>query len=366
MVSVRSPRPPLQDRIVPVPLDLAAPPPDAAALFQHWWRRESGRGLTEHDWLPVGRVGPVVILGHPAPEDAADSPLPLAAFGLTRIPTAVHGRLHAALLARAETRPSTGAESIVAAPAAGASLREVLAAMLTFPGADRDSTAIRHGLAGGTSDEELLASLPPGWREAALALWQQLPLVDLGGFTPRPQVAGLLPEAFAREHDLVAVAVDGATLIAATPNATAGVRANYIQSSWKAAREDAAGGLRLRLALCAANTRQEMDRRLALRAKGGLSAAPWSPPPANRVVASTANIRTKLVLQRKEFERLGIDAPNMDDRTLLRLALYRAIESGASDLHIDVENGAGRLRVRRDGLMRPLGTGRLACPASRP
>ncbi len=350
------------ERIVPIPLDLATPPPDALAMFRSWTAEFPVAARTENGWIPVGRVGPVVILGHPEPEFASAGGLPLWAFGLARIPNLTYRRLQPLVQAYIDIDhsqspfPTTGLLQSCAQPPN--SRRGAIEQMLHFPGAARDAASVATALANSSSEDDLLTGLPPGWREAALAISGALPLIDLAGFVPHPEVALLLPEAFAREHELVAVAIDGSNLVVASPTSPAGVRANYILSSWKAARDESAGGLRLALVLCPANSRADVERRIAARSKSTPTASPWGSTGGNRAAASTANIRTRLTLQKKEFERVTLETPHLDDRTLLRLALYRAIESGASDLHIDIESGAGRLRVRRDGLMRPLGGGR--------
>jgi type II secretory ATPase GspE/PulE/Tfp pilus assembly ATPase PilB-like protein len=350
-----------RSRIAPFPVDLATPPAEAFAMYRAWCLAYMDNPTLDDMWVPVGKVGPMVILGHHDPENAPDPSFPLWAFGLARIPAETHARLAIAVADRLSTDEENvydfGAldldEPKLTFDLAGA--RRAAEMLAQFPGNATEATTVTTLLKGSGSAnmKTFLDALPQGWREAVLALVGDQPVLDLGPFIPSDEVAALIPESFAREHDLTPVCVLDDQIFTACPVSGRTQQANSILSAWKATRSGPTAGSRLVLILTGASTRAAITARVAKKAAGPATVA-------REITQSGASVQARMVMTRKEFAGVGLDSPQIDDRTLLRLACQRAIEEGASDLHIDESEGSGQMRIRQDGRMRYLGSGRFA------
>ena len=350
-------------RVVPWPVDLAGAPPEALAMYRAWSLAYMDDADVAGMWVPIGRVGPMVMLGHSNPAEAATPAYPLWAFGLARISEAVHARISQQVVAALESTDLQAYEFEAPAkfepppPNSSQARRNALQLMLAFPGAGRDVEAVQKALETRTGDQDGLPSeLPRGWREAAIAIADSLPVVDLSGFLPRHDVAALIPEKFGRDNDLVPIALEGSVMTVASPVIPKGLRANQIHSSWKASRDSAAGHISLQLVLCMAGSRADLDRRVAARSVVPQAAAAVR---HQRGVVTSDNVRARITLVKRDLERLRLtDA--VEESRLLDFMLYKAIEAGASDLHIDRVGSTGRARLRVDGVLHPLDQGSFA------
>ena len=347
-------------RIAPFPVDLVTPPAEAFAMYRAWCLAYMDNASLDDTWVPVGRVGPMVILGHHDPENAPEPSFPLWAFGLTRISRDSHQHLTSIVADRLCTEEANVYEfdglkldePRLAVDIEG--VRRAVEILAAFPGTASEAIAATTWLKGSeTQLKPFLDGLPPGWREAALALAGDQPVLDLTAFYLRDEVAALIPESFAREHDLTPIHLEGDKLFAACPVPARLPQASAILNAWKATRSGEVQGARLVLVLCGASVRSAIASRAVKKVSGGTS-------PGREITQSAPTVRARMVMSRKEFLGVSLDSPQIDDRTLLRLACQRAIEEGASDLHIDESGGSGLMRVRVDGRMRFLGTGRFA------
>jgi len=348
----------LKARIAPFPVELTQPPVEALAMYRAWSMAYMDQTPTEDMWVPVGRVGPMVILGHPSPETAAPPNFPLWAFGLNRISVESHKRLSALTEERLSSADSlefelNPEEIFVPKQKHGIDgTRQLVQALARFPGAKADQFAIDAILSSGVTEaSQLLDALPSGWPEAIQSIQHECAVVDLTSFTVTPSVAELMPESFANEHQLIPVAFEGETLYAAGPNAASGIHPKSIQSAWKTVRTGAAANARLTLLLCPANARAAIAKRAAKQAV--------VPTTVNRgVIQAAVAVVAKMTIKQRDLAKVRIDAQNISDTTLLQLACLRAIEAGASDLHIDSSAGMGNMRIRQHGSMRYLDSGR--------
>lgn len=348
----------LKAAIAPFPIELSQPPVEALTMYRAWSMAYMDQTPTEDMWVPVGRVGPMVIIGHPTPETAAAPNFPLWAFGLNRISVETHKRLS---LLTEERLSSTDAQEFelnaedVFLPHQKHGIegtRQLVQALSRFPGAKADHLAIEAILGSGISDpSQLIEALPAGWREAILAIQNDSAVLDLTSFTVNPKVAELLPDSFANEHQLIPIAFEGETLFAAGPNTAAGTQPKAIQSAWKTVRTGSAANARLTLILCPASARAAIAKRASKQAV--------VPTTVNRgVIQAAVAVVAKMTIKQKDLAKVRIDAQNISDSTLLQFACLRAIEAGASDLHIDSSAGMGNMRIRQHGTMRYLDSGR--------
>lgn len=351
-----------KNRITPLPVEMASVPSDAMSMYAAWANAFMDTTAPEDMWVPVGRVGPIVILGHHSPDSISPPAFPLWAFGLVKIPEQVHR----ALRCDAERSLATGEDSLLSMeadterhqPTGRESKKKIVELLLTFPSSESEKDVVSTALSGCQTDEELLAALPFGWREAVFALQHDSPLVDLSAFVLEQNVTKFVPDHFAREYELVPLCIVGSILYVASPTNPVGSGANSILSAWKGVRTSAAETLKLSLVLCPKGSRADVERRQATRGKAS-TVAPFQII-APRVTTSTANVRVKLSLYKAELDKADIGGANNTDDLLLKVALYQAIKENASDLHIDMSAGQGRMRIRRDGMMRPLGGGKFS------
>ena len=352
-----------RSRITPVALEISSAPSDALGMFAAWVKAFEECIPDDESWMPVGRVGPIVILGHYAPETATPTRFPMWPFGLVKIPETTYRQISADALRRLSSFDDGSLacqlDQDLRQPAASDSKRAVLNMLAKFPGSPTESDVVRTAVSSAQGDEELLNNLPSGWREATLAVTADAPIVDLSAFCTDPNIAKLVPEHFAREHEMVPLFLDGGTLFVASPVTPIGSAANAVHSAWKGVRPSNADGVKLTLVLCTKSSRIEIERRQATRNTKTTTIAPFASTAA-RATTTTANVLVKIALKKRLHDKIEIGAPSITDELLLQVALYQAIKENASDLHIDLANGEGRFRIRRDGIMRPLGSGRFA------
>ena len=348
-------------RITPLPLTIGAIPADAMGMFLAWANAYRDAAPVDNIWIPVGRIGPLVMLGHQTPDIAPTPCFPLWAFGLVKIPQPTYALLSADYVARMSSAALLvmDPDAHLAQPTASDSRRAVLELLVKFPAPENEIAAVKGLLQTDQSEDQLISNLPIGWREAVLAVTNEFRVVDLTAFSVNPDVAKLLPESFTREHNLVPLLVDGTSLFVASPIPPSGNQANSLSAAWKGVRTKDAELLKLSLVLCTKNSKVDIDRRQASRATKTLTATPFIAS-APKTETSTASVRVQVELRKAILDRLDIGSASNTDQLLLSVALYHAIKLGASDLHIDMAEGQGRMRIRKDGEMEPLGSGRFS------
>lgn len=356
-------------RQVPVTPSFSEIPAELMQIYSRWYSSYQPFENEEWPWVPVGRVGPVLILGH----FNADAPLGLTApgwaFGYAKIPEAVYRQLSEDFHGRIDELISKhnpaehGDLSITicdeSPPQPDDSIRATLQKLLTFPCPQTDLVAVDKVLAEHSQEPDFISNLPRGWGEAVQAVHWNNPLVDLNTTTINRTYLDLIPSAFASEHSIVPCGLENGAIFAVTPYNPTSTQGHRITTSWKSVRPSTAEHLRLNLVLGIRMSRDEVEQRTAARTKPtGFTTPGWGTSSGIKApVASIANIRVKVNLSRAELGRYEIGGAISSDDLLLRVALFQAIQAGASDLHIDLAAGSGRFRVRLDGVMRPLGSG---------
>lgn len=353
----------LNARLVTAPLNLRSVPQDVARHYLAWVASFADERNHKDRWVPVGRLGPLIILGHFAPSLAPTPAIPSWAFGFCQIPEPVYRAVLRDLTDVENAATCTESDSLVrlAPPSSSDSPAQILSVLVQLPASDSEVETAKNALAEASGgDGGWLNKLPPGWAEAVTAVQTESPIVDLSALAIDPAVAALVPEGFASEFGLCPLAVDGLNICVAT-HLAGGPEASRITSAWKGVRSGAAERYRLRLAVAVRMGRAEVESRItrAKKPHGASTTAPWgSASPGGKSSAVTVSNQTvKWRLTKEECSKYSVGTAGMNDELLLRVGLFQAISLGASDLHIDYAAGQGRMRVRHDGSMRPLGSG---------
>jgi len=362
-----------RERIVPLPVDLATIPQELLDMYRHWVGTYFAYmdGTTDLKmWVPVGRVGPLLVLGHSAPDNPDECPIPsfpLWAFGLAKISRETHEHLAEQVSSRVFGDDSSSYTDAPGGytqtpPVETTNKKWVVEKLAEFPGVQNDLETVRAVLDTTYANDELfLRSLPPGWREAVLAISEGYPVADLRGFLPEPDIASMLPEKFGREHELVPLSLVENTLYVASPTPPrGGSKASNILAAWKSERDNEKfGSVKLSLVLCSSGSRAELEQRMVTRVPKAARPAPAHGQAAPKQSAASHQTATGFVLTKKEHDK-SLANPSIDEQKFIGTAVYKAVVIGASDLHIEIFQGRGCLRIRKDGEMRLLDDGKFA------
>ncbi|MGE9297077.1 MAG: hypothetical protein ACQKBV_12390, partial [Puniceicoccales bacterium] len=310
---------------------------EAAAVWREWSRQLP---LDDDGWLPVGRVGLTLILGH---TDAGRATLPVGIpeAGVQRMilpGNAAHNlreRLDAADLSSVQVKAATHTEAVISTDSLTAWVRGCLQCLPLLDG--ERATLTRLSEQASVAEADLPEALRLSWLNAS----RSAAVIDLRS----------LPPSQAPTEDLVSPAI----------------RSQYAVEQFFA-DDDA----------CWFATAQwpwmELEDRLAAKTRGRearLALAPesairkWSRqrrnaghPRHDRDEPEFAQAERResaaLVLDRKKLAHFNPRAIHATASDIIEWSIAKAIEMEASDIHFEQLNGRGRIRVRVDGELREL------------
>lgn len=282
-------------------------------------------GRPPDEAVPLGFVGPVLILGHPdAAPRVGDGP-----WCLHRIDAESHRRLAESMTARATRRRADEGWEDRGGWRGGAP-DDVRARLRRVPWCRS---------AGAAPDAAL-----EGEREILLQYATGIPLIDPAAIEVDPAVASLVPPEFVRRYGGVPLAFDGRTVVMASRHVPTDPDGRRLAAAWRASVAAPAATAELRWCLCCPGSLE------ALLGRQAAPAAVAEPGPARSTRADEARLR----VSSGDVQRLENGASGLDDESLVRWAVASAVRSGASDLHLQLRAGLGEWRLRVDGRLERL------------
>ncbi len=345
--------PPVAGSVYPVRLSDGAVSHDAFAWYLRWADWLGLRTAADREpWLPVGHVGPALVLGHSRP-GLLKPPLPPPCFQPVLLTEEDYGRLHAHCLESlaAAGRPCWDDGTLVAPRSMfperfilpGSRLAAAQFMIEYFPHEREDWVRLKDWIA---SAPDAGAPLPQPYEGAAWLLMRRGPVGDLCGLRERVPEGLTLPVEGDAATPYRVVAWAGRTLWIGCPSLP--------QPRLEDQLLDAVGdGWQLRFVLAP-----------AVAVPSGADAdfsAPRTPHgPRARLSIDTpsafpsAHAAGVIRLSEREIGELERYDPRRSDRDPVKVFLRElsaAIRCGASDLHLEPGLDRARVRARVDGLM---------------
>jgi type II secretory ATPase GspE/PulE/Tfp pilus assembly ATPase PilB-like protein len=302
-------------------------------------------------------VGPIPMLGHSDPENAAPPCCPPPLSALFLITASDHESISRSIAQQPSREwklpmaPQKFLMKIHAAAKEG-DVMEMLSLCMHLPEPAEDLPIVADRLKSKTLPDR--KNLPVGWFEALARLSTNTPVVRPDLFPSTPQSAGLLTPLFATKHSLVPFAADSTTIWAAAKYAGSSPEGRQIATRWRSTHpSDLPAELRLVLAPASL-----VDDRIALQRRK------YNPlfalPKPDQLPASSDGLMQNEIpelfrISTEEFP-IGFSprAPGVAASDLLKWALAAAVIHNASDIHFQMTRGFGIVRLRIDGELRPL------------
>jgi type II secretory ATPase GspE/PulE/Tfp pilus assembly ATPase PilB-like protein len=334
--------------LTPLPLGPRRTPHDLLRAYFNWCDfLGAWPDLAEEPWLPVGAVGPLLLLGHYRPPPRRQPALlPPWMSGRALVSEEAYRAIAAELGAsRARnlrhpyeapaSRPS--AEAPPSLPDDRAALQFMLEHFILEPAA---RAAARAALERGAPASEL----PFGLRETTLFLRQPRAVVDVRFLEVPPELQGLSPRTTRDYHGFCFQRTPQAFFVAfhevpphpACDEFTAMFRAEIEDEDRRPIHFALTELDQLRQA-------RQQSRASEVRIK--------APEPAAAYVHAVELKLTAEAVRRIDPDRLGTT-----DEQLAHWALGQAVMANAQDLHVMFERGAGVFRLSKDGVLQTLYT----------
>lgn len=334
--------------LLPARLESGAIPSDAFNLYFNWLERSGATFDPQSSpWLPMGHVGPIMILAHSAPASALEPAWPAWIAQYVTVSTADYDKLHAMTSHRAdsnfpswqvpdlalpENRPTlVSAEAVVELLLNGFILRE----------AEREALI---ALQSKGAAAQLPSDAPDGLAEAIQFLRNEaIQLIDPRGIAFKDDLMAMVP---ASSGGVVAAgfAVDAQNVAYFAASRIRNELIDGIAARRRCLRRD----VRLALAppaILAAVIHERAERQSKNQfQKAGAATAKATPDLSEQ----------HIILDEAELSGLKLDDVTLESQKLFHLVLYTAIKAGASDIHFEELKGRGHIRIRVDGSLRSL------------
>ena len=332
--------------LTPLPLAPARLPLDLVRAYNNWadflgeWPE-----LDEEPWLPVGAIGPLLILGHYAQPDRQAALLPSWMSGRALIEEETYRRIARDLR---DTRAQNLRHSYEAPPkrppAAAPEFgddRNILQFIVEHFIIEPTTRAVaRAAIERGTP----VAELPLGLRETSLFLRRPRAVVDVRFLDVPKALLELSPRTTRDYHGFCFKRTENAFFVAfheSPPHAAC----EEFTAMFRAEVED-----EHRRPIYFALT--EIDQLKQLRQQSRASEVRVSGPAPVEAGSFTQSVEFKLTtdaLRRIDPDRLGTT-----DEQLVHWAIGQAIMANAQDLHVMFERSSGVFRISKDGILQTL------------
>jgi type IV pilus assembly protein PilB len=334
---------------LPVAIDDVNIHQDVLGLYFNYLanQRVQFAALTE-PWLPIGAVGPILVMAHDDP--SAESTLPVPDWLVQKVSVSQedYSRLHAHIAAKAQA-PLTSLpaprkrrpEARIAFGSAAEALAFMLDSLFMRP-TDRAAAELIHSRA--ITGNALPSDAPEGFNEAAVFLLRAgTPIIDPRAVEFKSSLSEFIPTSAANATSCIGLCIDDRNV------------AIYISSRPRNQLMDGIASLRrctrkeivlvhapaATLATCIQERQTRMSRAEFQRSESTKS--------------STADFSQQHIkLDESELSQLKMRDVSLTAEKLFDLILFSAIKAGASDIHFEQVKGRGRIRVRIDGRLREM------------
>ena len=308
-------------------------------------------------WVPVGNIGPLLIVGHYLEDWNYGVPLPdyptLTPQAVARV---VVGKpqYEKALFALNQAAGGSGLDALpvpedtpfhqVEFPAPySLSEKDALAFILRhFPLHAHDREGVeRFVRQAGNAPVPRSGSIPEGFREFAVFLARGgVPVVDLRDCLLTKESADLVPEGLDARHNVLVFGQTGASLFVATSDLDSFAFNDELQNKTSPeARRDVIN------ALCS-----EARIIQAIQEQRGGGAAARAAEALESDESSNSN--AEIIVDPDQARLTDPREANITPKQLYHCILYNAIEDGASDIHFEYYNENGRVRFRCGGSLK--------------
>lgn len=333
--------------ITPLPLGMRRVPQDLLRAYQNWSDMLSAwPDLDQEPWLPVGSVGPVLILGHYLPPNKQAALLPPWMSGRALVQEDVYRKIAAELREShvnnvrhsyeaplhkklPETAPSFADDR--------AALQFVLDHFILEPAA---KAVARAGVERGTPCSEL----PLGMRETIMFLRQRSAVVDVRFLDVPKELKGLSRRTTRDYHGFCFKRTPGAFFVAfheVPPHPAC----DEFTAMFRAEIEDE-DRLPIHFALT------ELDQLKQARQQSRDAEVRVTAPALE--VSNSFVHSVELKLSAEAVRRIDPDRLGTTDEQLVHWALGQAIMANAQDLHVMFERSSGLFRISKDGVLQTL------------
>lgn len=332
--------------MTPMPVGMRRVPLDLLRAYQNWCDfLKSWPDLAEEPWLPIGSLGPLLILGHYRPPDRQRALLPPWMSARALVPEEAYRRIAAELGAGRNLRhnyeppskpPPEGPPALSDDRTA---LQFILEHFILETGA---RAAARMAFERGTPAGELSLGL----RETVVFLRQRAPVVDVRYLDVPKELQGLSP-CTTRDYHGFCYRRTPAAFFVAFHEVPPHPACDEFTAMFRAEIED-----RDRLPIHFALT--ELDQLKQARQQSRASEVRVAEQVAD--AASTYVHAVELKLSAEAVRRIDPDRLGTTDEQLAHWALGQAVLANAQDLHIMFERGCGAFRYCKDGVIQTLYT----------
>jgi type II secretory ATPase GspE/PulE/Tfp pilus assembly ATPase PilB-like protein len=332
--------------ITPLPLSPGRLPLDLVRAYNNWadflatWPE-----LDAEPWLPVGSIGPLLILGHYAPSDRAAALLPAWMSGRALIEEETYRRIAGTLGASHTQDLRHSYEAPPHRPPAARPDFPDDRAILQFIGDHFIVEPTTRAVARAACDRETpVADLPLGLRETVMFLRQPRAVVDVRFLDVPKALLELSPRTtrdyhgfcFKRTPDAFFVAFHEVPPHPACDEFTAMFRAEVEDEHRRP----------IHFALT------EIDQLKQLRQQSRASEVRVSGPVLVEAGSFTQAVEFKLTTE--AVRRIDPDRLGTTDEQLVHWAIGQAIMANAQDLHVMFERSSGVFRISKDGILQTL------------
>ena len=333
--------------VVPMPLNGVGVPLDLIRAYQSWANMLSTwPELDTEPWLPVGSIGPLLILGHYRKPRKQPALLPEWMSGRALIDEAVYRKI-AEQLRRARTENLLATYEPPAHPVLPgerpqladdrAALQFVLDRFILEPAT---RAAARAAAERGTATAELTLGL----RETVMFLRRSSPLIDVRYLDVPKELLELSPQT-TRDYQGFCFRRTASSFFVAFPHVPPHPACDEFTAMFRAEVEDEH---RRPIYFVLTDVDQLKQRQQQNRAAEVRVSGPAAAETGSFTQAVEFKLTTELV-RRIDPDRLGTT-----DEQLTHWAIGQAILANAQDLHVMFERNSGVFRISKDGILHTL------------
>ncbi|HZZ56784.1 MAG TPA: ATPase, T2SS/T4P/T4SS family [Opitutaceae bacterium] len=335
--------------ITPMPLGTARIPLDLIRAYQNWSDfLGGGPDLAEEPWLPVGSIGPLLILGHYQPPRKQPALLPPWFSGRALVPEDSYRRIAAELRDRQaqNLRHSYDPPPKGALPPEPPGYADDRAALQFLQDHFVMEPAVRAAARAGLERNMPLSDLPMGLREAVLFLRQRGAVVDVRFLDVPKELLAMAQRTTQTYHGFCYKRTPGAYFVAfheMPPHPAC----DEFTAMFRAEVED-----ELRRPIYFALT--ELDQlKQAVQLSRAADVRVNAPV---QVEAGSFTQAVEIKLTTEMIRRIDPDRLGTTDEQLVHWVIGQAILANAQDLHVMFERSSGVFRISKDGILQTLYT----------
>ncbi len=335
---------------LPAKLDVAAIGHDAINLYFNWLSlRERTFNALERPWVPVGCVGPILVLAHEAVNDSAYTPVPsylaqhllVSSADYEKALAFVSAKIVDGMMVSFDAPKNVAPQDRPSLLSNEAAVEFILDSLLLRQ-ADRNTlAALRTRIHSGPFPNET----PEGVPEACVFLQRpDYPVIDPRSVTFNEQLSAFIPKSSANTNNVAGLSLDDGNIAYFVSSKFRNELVDGIASQRKCPRRE----VKLVIAPAGLLMAAIQDR------EAKLARAEFQKTDTAVAGANTDYSKQHIQLDEGALKNAKLDDSTQDVEKLFHLILYKAIRAGASDIHFEQVKGRGQIRIRVDGQLRVL------------